>query len=186
VDLTNPARVQGRVEVNITNGAPAGAKPSYIMGPTLPKDPPGLNRTFTSIYMPRNTFVLNALLDGAPSSVESSSELGLGVASKFLEILPQNSGSFALRTQTQLAEPGRYKLVVQHQPNLNPDRMQIDIALPKGAFVYSYSPSLSLVGNHLKWNGPLEREMEFEVRYGYSYKDRKNGVLASSGAGSTG
>ena len=186
VDLNNPARVQGRVEVNIANGVPAGAKASYIMGPVLPKDPPGLNRTFTSIYMPRTTFVLDALLDGAPSSVESSSELGLGVASKFLEILPQGNSSFALRTQTQLAEPGRYKLVLQHQPNLHPDKMEIDIALPKGAFVYSYSPSLSLVGNHLRWTGELDREMEFEVRYGSSYKDRKNGVLASSGADSTG
>ncbi len=179
VDLTNPARIMGRVEVDIANGAPTGAKPSYIMGPTLPNDKPGLNRTFTSIYMPGSTFVLDALLNGAPSSVESTNELGLGVASKFVEVAPQSSGNFTVRTQGQLAQPGVYKLVLQHQPNLNPDHMTIDITLPRGAFVHSYSPSLRLVGNHLLWEGNLDREMEFEVRYGSSAGSRKNGVLAA-------
>jgi hypothetical protein len=180
VDLTNPAEVRGRVEVQITNGAPAGAKPSYVMGPTLPKDAPGLNRTFTSIYMPKKTFVLDAVLNGAPIGVESTNELGLGVTSKFLEIPPQSNTSFAVNTRSQLARPGRYKLVVQHQPNLNPDEMTIDITLPKGAFVHSYSPDLELVGNHLRWSGTLDREVEFEVRYGSSFRDRTNGVLAAS------
>jgi UDP-N-acetylmuramyl pentapeptide phosphotransferase/UDP-N-acetylglucosamine-1-phosphate transferase len=180
VDLTNPTSVQGRVEVAIQNGAPEGAEPSYIMGPTLPKDPPGLNRTFTSIYRPGGTFVLGAQMNGAPSQVESSNELGLEVASKFLEIPPQSNGSFTIQTQRELSTPGRYKLVVQHQPNLNPDELVIDITLPKGAFVHSYSPGLELVGNHLRWTGALDREMEFEVRYGSSFRDRTNGVLAAS------
>ncbi|HEX2052390.1 MAG TPA: DUF4012 domain-containing protein, partial [Actinomycetota bacterium] len=180
VDLTNPQNVKGRVEVRITNGAPTGAKPSYIMGPTLPNDPPGLNRTYTSIYLPRNTFVTGAMLNGTPSGVESSGELGLAVASKFLEILPQSNASFAVDTQSSLPRPGHYKLKLQHQPNLNPDEVEIDITLPKGAFVYSYSPSLRLVGNRLQWSGRLDREMEFEVRYGSSFRDRANGVLAAS------
>lgn len=179
VDLTNPADVRGLVEVQITNGAPTGAKASYIMGPTLPNDFPGLNRTYTSIYLPQRTSVLDALLNGAPSGVESSTELGLGVASKFLEIPPQSNGNFSVRTQSSLARPGRYKLVLQHQPNLHPDQMNIDITLPKGAFVYSYSPGMKLVGNHLRWTGILDREMEFEIRYGSSFKDKTNGVLAS-------
>lgn len=180
VDLTNPEEVTGRVDVRITNGAPTGQPPSYIMGPTLPNDPPGLNRTFTSIYMAGNTLVTEALLDGSPSGVESSSEKGLAVASKFLEILPQSESSFSVRTESELARPGRYKLRLQHQPNLNPDEMTIEISLPKGAFVYSHSPSLRLVGNRLEWSGLLDREMEFEVRYGSSFRDRATGVLAAS------
>ncbi|HEX2149619.1 MAG TPA: DUF4012 domain-containing protein [Actinomycetota bacterium] len=179
VDLTRPSDVRGVVQVQIANGAPTGAKPSYIMGPTLPNDFPGLNRTYTSIYMPRQTSVLGALMNGAPSGVESSTELGLGVASNFLEIPPQTNGSFTVRTQSALAKPGSYKLVLQHQPNLHPDHMNIDITLPKGAFVYSYTPGMRLVGNHLRWSGELDREMEFEVRYGSSFKDKTNGVLAS-------
>lgn len=180
VDLTKPGQVQGRVEVNIANGAPMGAKPSYIMGPTLPNDTPGLNRTFTSIYRPKTTNVLSALLNGNPSGVESTNELGLAVASNFVEIPPQSNSSFAIQTQGPLATPGTYKLVVQHQPNLHPDRLQLDITLPKGAFVYSFSPGMELVGNQLRWSGQLDRELEFEVRYGSSYKNRANGVLAAS------
>ncbi len=180
VDLTNPTNVRGRVEVQISNRAPRGAKPGYIMGPVLPNDSPGLNRTFTSIYLPMKAFVTEALLNGEPSGVESTNELGLGVASKFLEIPPQSSGRLAVNTQTSLPRSGRYKLVVQHQPNLHPDRMEVEITLPKGAFVYSHSPSLRLVGNHLKWSGSLDREMEFEVRYGSSFKNRTNSVLADS------
>ena len=180
VDLTDPNRVKGQVVVQVRNGAPSGARPSYVMGPTLPNDSPGLNRTFTSIYLPKKTFVLEGLLNGTPSGVESTTEMGLGVASKFVEIPPQSSGTFTIRTQSKLSTPGRYKLVVQHQPNLNPDQLEIDITLPKGAFVHSYSPNLRLVGNRLKWSGILEREMELEVRYGSSFTDRTNGVLAAS------
>lgn len=179
VDLTNPRSVKGVVDVQISNGAPADAKPGYIMGPILPNDFPGLNRTFTSVYMPMSTFVTEGMVNGSPSGVESKNELGLAVASRFLEIPPQSDGTFTIRTQSSLARPGRYKLVIQHQPNLNPDRMDLDITLPKGAFVYNASPGLRVVGNHVRWSGELNREMEFEVRYGTSYGDRTNGVLAS-------
>ena len=178
VDLTDRSSIAGLVEVEISNGVPEGPEAGYIMGPVLPNDPPGLNRTLTSVYLPMRTFVTQALINGSPSVAESFTELEHSVASKFLEIPPQTSSSFGVRTRSELETPGRYKLIVQHQPNLNPDQFELDITLPKGAFVYSYSPSLRLVGNHLRWSGVLDREMEFEVRYGSSYKDREDSVLA--------
>ncbi|HVL50187.1 MAG TPA: DUF4012 domain-containing protein, partial [Actinomycetota bacterium] len=178
VDLTDRSSIAGLVEVEISNGVPEGPEAGYIMGPVLPNDPPGLNRTLTSVYLPMRTFVTQALINGSPSVAESFTELEHSVASKFLEIPPQTSSSFGVRTRSELETPGRYKLILQHQPNLNPDQFELDITLPKGAFVYSYSPSLRLVGNHLRWSGVLDREMEFEVRYGSSYKDREDSVLA--------
>lgn len=177
VDLSDPAEVQGRVGVQIDNGAPADAQPGYIMGPVLPNDPPGLNRTFASVYLPHRATVLSGELNGEPTTLESGEELGLAVASKFLEIQPQTSANFALDTRSAMGTPGHYRLVIQHQPNLNPDRLELQITLPRGAYVYSYSPQLTQVGNRLLWSGPLEQDMELEVRYGSSFRDRPSGIL---------
>lgn len=179
VDLTNPAEVRSEVFVAIANDAPTGQEPSYVMGPSLPDDEPGLNRTYTSIYMPRRTLVQEARLNGEPTGVESTTELGLAVTSKFLEIDPQSQASLSVITRSQLVERGHYKLVIQHQPTLNPGQMELNITLPAGAFVHSYSPALQLVGNQLRWSGNLDRSLEFEVRYGSSFGNRSGGVLAN-------
>lgn len=166
VDLSNPRDIRGTLKVRIQNLAPSSGLPPYIIGPVDPADPAGLNRTFTSVYLPGSTGVLGALVDGKPGAVESRSELGLGVVSRFMEILAGSTSELTLKTKSRLASPGVYRLVVQQQPNLNPDYLRIDITVPPGSWIRATTPGMTVAGNRVSWSGKLESAKEFLVRYG--------------------
>ena len=175
VDISNPADVRARLQVQIRNGAPASGLPEYIIGPYLPSDPPGLNRTYTSIFLGPSTGVLDARVDGKSVPFESHAEKGLGVVSRYVEVMPGKSSVLALSLKGRLSRPGIYTLKVQRQPNLHPDDLEIDIALPTGASVHDATEGMQVDGNHVRWRGLLDRDLEFTVSYGSFREGRVGG-----------
>ncbi len=165
VKIAKDGRVSTKVDVRLKNGTPTGL-PSSVVGPYLPSDPAGLNRSFLSVYMAPNTGVTGALVDGKPVGVESHAEQGLKVASRFLEVLPGDSSTLTLRLEGRLSAPGKYRLVLQHQPTLNLDEFHLEVTLPKGAFVTAASEGMKISGSHLQFDGPLKSDLEFFVNYG--------------------
>jgi hypothetical protein len=102
------------------------------------------------------------------------------VISRFVEILPGKKSTLALSVTSTVASPGVYKLRVQRQPNLRPDELMIDIALPPGAHVLDSTEGMAVQEGHLKWRGSLDSDKEFYVSYGSSLDNRFKGVLATT------
>ena len=71
------------MRIELTNTAPAGGLPDYVIGNAVGL-PPGTNRMRLSVYssLPLTT----ATLDGAPLDVSPGLELGWNVYSRFIEI----------------------------------------------------------------------------------------------------
>ncbi|MDQ4149659.1 MAG: DUF4012 domain-containing protein, partial [Actinomycetota bacterium] len=165
VDLTRPSDIRGRVRIEVENNAPASGLPPYIIGPYIPDDPPGLNRTYTSVYVSPTTNLLSAQVDGNPVQVQSHAERGLAVFSHFLEILSKRRSVLELSLQSSLPVQGVYRLKVQRQPSLYPDQLEIDILLPEGAFVVDATDGMTQSGNRVTWRGGMESDREFYVAY---------------------
>jgi UDP-N-acetylmuramyl pentapeptide phosphotransferase/UDP-N-acetylglucosamine-1-phosphate transferase len=180
VDLSNPSTVKKLVRVEVQNGAPSSGLPQYILGPTVLTDPPGMNRTFTSIYTPKGAGIVSAQVDGKPVTMGNYLEQGLGVLTRFVETLPGRTSQLQLQMQSRLETPGNYRLFIRHQPNLYPDRLTLDVTLPAGTFVLSASPGLKANGNQVHWEGSLDGDAQFFIRYGFSYHDRADQVLAAN------
>lgn len=170
VDLSDPRLARGLVELTIENGAPGSGLPAYILGPNVVGPvhrpyPPGLNRSFVSVYRPPSSAIVASLLDGREAGVESRIEKGLQVASLLMEALPGAGTTLTLQTTGVPVEPGEYRLIVQQQPMLNPDQLDLEILLPEGAGVTSATAGMAVDGNRVRWSGPLDREREIVVRY---------------------
>lgn len=179
VNIAKDRRVTSKVGVRLANGTPQGLPPS-IVGPYLPSDPAGLNRSFLSVYMGAGTGVTGAQVDGASVGVESHTEQGLKVASRFLEVLPGASSNLTLLLESRLSEPGEYRLVLQHQPTLNPDDFHLEITLPDGAFVTGASEGMKATGRRLVFEGPLTSDREFSVSYGTGLGEKLRTILGAS------
>jgi hypothetical protein len=176
VDLTDRRVARGLVEVTVQNDAPSSGLPTYILGPNEvgPNHPPytpGLNRTLTSVYRPRSSAIVGSAVDGKETGLESRSEKGLTVASHLLEIPSGRSGTVSLSTTGVPVRAGLYRLVVQHQPHLNPDQLELEITIPGNALVTQVSRGMKVEGNRVRWSGVLDTEKEFLVRYGVSRRE---------------
>ncbi|MGI8425562.1 MAG: sugar transferase [Actinomycetota bacterium] len=176
-------KTSGKAEVIIKNGAPTSGLPTYILGPFADlKDPPGLNRTYLSLYLPAKTSGSAAKLDGKPVGLESHSERGLGVVSKFVETVSGNSSRLELKLQSALSRAGEYRLLVQHQPGLNPDQMRLSVRIPAGMVVKSMTGGMQVDGQRVIWRGNLVSDREFVVKFGSpgldSWKNRLKGTVS--------
>lgn len=166
VDLTDPDRPRGELQVQVHNPAPDSGLPRYVIGPNTDDLPAGLNRLITSVYGPEFTGVTGVQVDGEPSGIETYEELGLGVVSKVLDTPAGATTTMTLQTRPVLAARGRYRLLVQQQPTLRPDKLELQIVLPAGVLVHEASGGLIRNGNLLSWSGELDRQRDFTVDYG--------------------
>ncbi|HKN50035.1 MAG TPA: DUF4012 domain-containing protein, partial [Actinomycetota bacterium] len=119
--------------IRLTNAVPASVTAPFIVGPYLPADAVGLNRSYVSVYMPLTSGIVGARVGGASVGMESETEGGLSVASRFLEVLPGQSSTLNVATSGTVPSSGEYRLVVRRQPTLNPDRFRLEVVLPVGA-----------------------------------------------------
>jgi hypothetical protein len=139
-------RVQATTTVRLTNRAPGGGLPRYVIG----NDdglPPGTTRLYLSLYTPLD--LLDASLDGAPMGVEPQREFGGNVFSQLVTIPP--GGTVELRFRLEgLREPGPgYRLDLLAQPLANPDQITVAVA--------SSNPQWGLEGR----DGPLTQAGPF-------------------------
>jgi hypothetical protein len=164
--------------IRLTNAVPASMTAPFIVGPYLPTDPVGLNRSYVSVYMPLTSGLVGARLSssasrgasgvgGASVGMESETEGGLSVASRFLEVLPGKSSTLNVATSGTVPTPGEYRLVVQRQPTLNPDRFRLEVVLPLGTSPVGGLPAGAQAnGRVVAWSGLLDADRVFTIRYG--------------------
>lgn len=102
----------GTVTITLTNNAPAGGLPDYVLANAVDL-PLGTNRMFLSVYtgLPMESVTL----DGEPSTMETGTSLGWNVASTFLNIPPGGTRVVTLQVAGVLTSPDR-ALVTRDQP----------------------------------------------------------------------
>jgi len=126
------ARLSGRLEVTLDNTAPSEGLPQYVIGPNRPEVAPGENYTFFSAYLP--TALVNADLDGAPTKLDSATELGRNVYSSFVSIPSHSTRKIGLDIDgtVGLLPGGWYDIHLFKQPLLFPDDVSVEIDVPSG------------------------------------------------------
>lgn len=125
-------QVSGRLQVTLENTGPAEGLPRRIIGPFLPGNPAGLNRTYLSVYTPFD--FTGATLDGEPLPMEAEDELGRRVYSEFIDLPARSRRTVTLDLQGEapLAPGGWYELDLLHQPLLVPEEMSLTVQVPSG------------------------------------------------------
>ena len=166
VNVDSSGKRTGKVDVSLRNETPKNGLPSYIVGPYLPTDPAGLNRTYLSVYTTEDTGVLGAKVNDRPVGVESHAEMGLSVVSSFVEVLPQQEVNLKASLDGGTKESGFYRLRVQRQPSLQPDDFRLEVTLPKGITVKNMTPGMRQQGRTVIWAGPLDSDKDFYIRFG--------------------
>ncbi|MGI8795894.1 MAG: DUF4012 domain-containing protein [Acidimicrobiia bacterium] len=125
------ADLDGRLELRLDNGAPAGIT-SFALGPWDERFQPGENRSFVSVYTPLGSTA--ATLDGLPVPVDPATEIGRNVFSSFLSLPAESSRTFAMDFEGTVAlQPGGwYALDLVRQPTLRPDDVSVSVEVPAG------------------------------------------------------
>jgi UDP-N-acetylmuramyl pentapeptide phosphotransferase/UDP-N-acetylglucosamine-1-phosphate transferase len=166
VQIGSDGLLRSSLGIRLTNAVPASVTAPFIVGPYLPTDPVGLNRSYVSVYMPRTSGIVSARVGGASVGMESETEAGLSVASRFLEVLPGQSSTLNVATSGTVPTSGEYRLVVQRQPTLNPDRFRLEVVLPVGASPVGPLPvGAKANGRVVGWSGLLDADRVFTIRY---------------------
>lgn len=114
---TDPANGQttATLRVELTNTAPAGGLPDYVIGNTLDL-PQGTSRLYTSLYSPLN--LLSATVDGEAADFDADVEAGWRVYSRFIEIGPGQTAVVVLQLGGVLQRPDHF--VTWEQPMVEP------------------------------------------------------------------
>ena len=128
---SEPARMSGRLEVTLENGAPSKGLPEGVIGPYDNRFAPGENRTYLSIYSPfpgRST-----TLEGRPFDLDTQPELGRLAHSATLSIPAKESRTVTLELEGRMQlDGGWYRLDLGHQPLVLPDEVEVSIGVPPG------------------------------------------------------
>ena len=165
-------------EVRIYNGALVPL-PRYVYGNSGP-----LHRPMVNLYAPGNAELTGARmvegrrLDASPTAELAAwvggrppehTELGKKVWSTTLEIPPREDAAvrFDYRVPGVVRTDGDhnfYRLTVQHQPKVRPERLEVRLRLPPGASGV-VAPGWSRSQGTLEWAGALTKDMVLEVRW---------------------
>ena len=164
-------------EVEIHNGAILPG-PRYMLG-----DSNGLHRPMVNVYVPGEAELLDAAAgptllplaaEGtsmwpAPNQPAEHDEKGKKVWSATLEIAPRKSGfvRYDYRVPSVVHERGgrsSYRLVLQHQPKIRPETLELTLQLPSGATDVR-APGWKRDGDLLRRIKPLEEDMELKVSW---------------------
>ena len=95
---------ESTVTVTLTNTAPAGGLPKYVIG-NLVGLPDGTNRTWLSVYTALP--MVGVEVDGVADGMETGQVFGWNVASRFVDVPPGGTVTLVLTTQGMLVNPGQ-------------------------------------------------------------------------------
>jgi hypothetical protein len=165
-----------RLEVAMSNDAPAGAPPSYALGPSsIPAVQrlglqPGESRSWSAFYCSSACRLESSAVDGQPHDFGAYREKGLWLYGDYLNIRPQQTKTVHLRlglegvwTGDQAA--GTYRLRLQGQHAINPAEVEVVVRVPDGMHVAWTSVPMRLEGNTATWQGNLSDVRDLEVRF---------------------
>jgi hypothetical protein len=171
------ARVETRVEVTNEVFLP---QPRYVLGAIRPE---GYHRPMLNVYVPRRARLLDAGWTGERVDTSPTTELaawtggvppthferGKKVWSATLLIPPGGAGGVHLTYRVPdvvRTEDGRrvYRLVLQRQPKVRPERATIRVVVPQGARDL-LAPGFARAGGALTWKGPVKEDTVLEVSW---------------------
>jgi hypothetical protein len=160
-------------------------QPSWAVGDSGKRDELGNRRVPThepmmNLYVPGNAELTGWEVEGTrvdtpPPAVWTGGrppeheEKGKKVWSATLEIPPEDQGAVTFDytvPDVVKTRDGRhtYTIVVQHQPKVRPEMLDITLSLPDDA-ENIVAPGWERDGDDLVWSKPLERDMELEVSW---------------------
>ena len=173
--LASDGKATAEASTRIINQAPAGAAPSYSLGPCscFPPDgphlEPGEDRTWTQFYCAANCSLKRSTEDGRDVIFEAHRDLGLPVFAGFMQIKPQRSHRVALSLALPHAwdgdrAAGSYRLRLQGQTTLS-TTATVTVRAPEGMSIVWTSVPMRVRGGVATWRGPLNGAKDFEVRF---------------------
>ncbi len=123
----NPATgaVAGRLNVELTNNAPAQGLPEAIIGSNDRGFPLGTNVVRVQIYSPLE--LRSASLDSTPASVRWEQELGWFRYTQTVQLAPGQSQTLELELAGRVDTTNGYELAIHHQPVVNPDIVSVNV-----------------------------------------------------------
>jgi Protein of unknown function (DUF4012) len=124
--------ITATAEVRLVNSAPSGL-PGDVGGNPFGL-PPGTNRMYLSMYSPWS--LTGAELDGEPTGLEPSMELGWNVYSRFVEIPAGEEVVLRLAFEGDLPSDEPYELVLRSQPLAFPDVTRVDVRTTDGEILH--------------------------------------------------
>lgn len=164
--------------VRLTNNAPAGRLPGYILGP-YPGTGLGVgdNLSFVSTYCASDCQVMGATEDGHPTGVEHHTELGYPVVATYVRVAPQRSKTLGFSLQLPRAWQGddvggTYMLRVQGQPTIQPTSVTVVIRAPQGMSVVDASVPMEVHGNEAVWRGTVSDNQDLQITFSRPFLPR--------------
>lgn len=151
-------QVTGKVTIALTNAAPAGGLPEYVIGNFLDK-PLGTNRSYLSVYTPLD--LEGARIDGQPRAMDPGVESGRNVYSTFVEMGPGGTVLVELDIKGTI-ESEDYILDLYQQPMVRSDQGQVNVTVAgEGSFTGSIdgppNGEVTTEGRVAAWRGALDR-----------------------------
>jgi hypothetical protein len=161
----------GDARVRLTNGAPHTGQPAYVIGPHPHTDlTAGESSLYVSVYSAATGLLETFRRDGDTEAVGSQTELGYPVYPTTAQI--PSGQSQMLRYEWTIDQAweedggqGRYSLVYQGRPTIQPVQLSVAIRVPEGMRVSSVTPGMEIQGDLATWEGTAGDATSFEVTF---------------------
>jgi hypothetical protein len=168
----------GSLDVNLRitlhNAAPAGAALTDFVGGARPHLglPANTGRSYLSVFVPSTARLKTVAVDGAAAKdVDNGPELGRRYFATPVDVAAGLSVSVVFSyTVPGAFAGGLYRLSVQNQATVHPDRLSVDVTLPDGV-----RPPGGATSQALTWSGRLTSDL----RLGSSSNNAPSSSLAA-------
>jgi hypothetical protein len=124
--------VRSEMTVTLRNEAPSsGLPPIVIDNPGAPGLPPGVNRTWLTLYSPLSFRRMS--IDGVPGSMSEGEELGVKAYSTYVDVPPDGTVTVRVILTGKVAPGPSLGVTVRVQPSANPQKISVLVA-PGGSW----------------------------------------------------
>lgn len=174
VFLEPDGRARAEATVRLFNDAPAGAEPSYALGPLEGIEVDGRpleageNRSWISFYCAARCELTRATKSGHSTDLHAYREQGHWLFADFVEVKPQQAVEFSLsldltRVWAGDRGGGTYSLRVQGQPTIRPGTMTV-VVHPLEGTRPSWAPGSTMgEGNDAVFTSSLDRRTDLTI-----------------------
>ncbi|MEA2557289.1 MAG: hypothetical protein QOG88_827 [Actinomycetota bacterium] len=176
VTLLPDGNAQVDATVTFKNTAPAGAPPSYVLGPFEGKSMAvfhlrvGEAYQATSFYCASGCVATSIQHDGSVFPAAQHTEQGLTLYNGQLRIPAQTTAAVHLTMNvpgvwTGDAGQGTYTLTLQDQPTIVPTSASVVVHTPEGAVIAYASDGMKVSGSTATWTGKIGPRSVIQVRF---------------------
>lgn len=157
---------EGTVRVTLTNDAPPGGLPEYVLGGRLV--PPGHNRQIVQVYTPLD--LVSATVDGRPppAALRSLGARGNWAHEVDVVVPAQSTAVVEFRLAGRLVQQqrGSWRLVLGRQPASHPDDVTVTLTLDDRWRIDSASGGLAGSGRSVSTQLKLTRNVLLGAQFG--------------------